>query len=271
MRLPAFLVAFALAVSSAAVAAQQAQTHVRLHAPPGAPLAQIPVTPDLEPTDSTIEMAPINQACDAIPYSANHKRWPVKTSVMPALAQQDTLTKALQKRYTVAQVLATKNLAFDTPVPPDHLDRSDAVQIGNEVHHEGDAIAIQGVVLALGCEADGDIHIDLAQSSNAKTCVVVEVANPADLDRGIPPSAAAFVARMERPLRRRFTEIYNQGSPHETPRNPVFSMTVVGQLYYDTDHLQRNNAGGGRGLRFNGVGCARNLWEVHPILDIAEP
>jgi len=270
MRRVSLLAALIVLVASAAIAAEQARTHVHLHAPPGAKLVQIPVTPDLEPREDALEMAPVNQACDAVPYSPNHKRWRVKTSVLPALAQQATLTQALAHRYTVGQMLAAKNLPFDTSVPPDHLDRTDAVAIGNDVHHEGDAIAVRGVVLALGCEADGDIHIDLADSTSSKTCAVVEVANPADLDRNLPKNAAAYVASMEKPLRRRFTEIYNQGSPHTTPRNPAFTMTVVGQLYYDTDHLRRNDPGGGRGLQFNKVGCARNLWEVHPILDIAE-
>lgn len=242
-----------------------ARSHVRFEysylVPP------MPVVTNLEAPSSEVQalMAPVGTKCNQIP-PANHKRWVVKMSVLGALAQEQTLTNAMSHAYSAADLIVAANLSGD--VPRTELDRSEGVTIAGDAHHEGDAVAIRGVILALGCEADGDVHIDLAPSLHSKTCMVVEVPNPRDFG-----SAAAsaeerdYLTSMWEPLRRRFSEIYSDSG--ETPTEP-YEITVVGQLYFDTDHMMASDPGGGRGIHVGGRSCARNLWEVHSVLDMTE-
>jgi hypothetical protein len=250
--------------SNGVAQSEWAHSHVRFEYPISQQLQAMPVLTNLEQEPGMTEMmAPVGEKCNQTP-PANHKRWLVKTSVMKPLASQAVLTGAMQHPYEVADVIAARNLS--KPVPATALDRSEAVTIAHDAHLENDAIAVHGVILALGCEADGDVHIDLATSLKSPTCLVIEVPNPKDVGAQ-PGEEKAYLTSMWGPVRRRFTEIYDDSG--ETPTSQ-YDVTVVGQLYFDTDHMEQNDAGGGRGLKIAGRTCARNLWEVHSVLDMTE-
>lgn len=242
-----------------------ARSHVRFEYP--YPVPPMPVVANLEAPTTEMQplMAPVGAKCNQI-LPANHKRWPVKMSVLGALAEEQTLTNAMSHAYSAADVIVAQNLGG--AVSHTELDRSEGITIAGDTHHEGDAVAVRGVILALGCETDGDVHIDLAPSLQSKTCMVVEVPNPRDFGAAAPyAKEREYLTSTWEPLRRRFAEIYSDSG--ETPTEP-YEITVVGQLYFDTDHMIASDPGGGRGIHVGGRSCARNLWEVHSVLDMTE-
>lgn len=266
IRLVSIAISVCVIVTSTGMAQTQwAQSHVRLEYPAGQPVASMPVVTNLEPpSEDTAYMTSLGAKCNQVP-PGNHKRWAVKMTIMPSLASQSVLTQAISHPYQVSAVVAAHNLSGQ--VSPVALDRSEAVNIAGNTFHEGDPIAVHGVILALGCEGDGDTHIDLASSLTSSTCLVVEVPNPKDFGAQGSQTERTFLTSMWTPLRKRFTEIYNDSG--EQPTTP-YDITVVGQLYFDTDHRNSKDPGGGRGIHVNGRSCARNLWEVHSVLDMTE-
>lgn len=120
------------------------------------------------------------------------------------------------------------------------------VTIGASSFHEGDVIATSGYVLASTCEGDdGDFHIDIAPSSGADICAVVEVPNPYYIRQA---GVRAAVNRAESVAKQLAVGEY---------------VTVTGQLFYDAAH-GGSSAGGGRGVNH----CAQSLWEIHPVFRV---
>lgn len=115
------------------------------------------------------------------------------------------------------------------------------VEIGGRAFHEGDFISTTGVVRASTCEKDdGDFHVDLS-ASDSGPCAVVEVPNPYYIGQaGLKTRVADAEIKAK------------QLSVGET-------ITVAGQLFYDTAH--GGSPGGGRGVEK----CATSLWEIHPV------
>jgi hypothetical protein len=130
------------------------------------------------------------------------------------------------------------------------------VSVGSTSVREGQIVAVEGYVYAIGCESDGDYHIDVTATDHADdtTCFVAEVPLPQYIS--------------DASLRSIVTRARAEGAALQ----PGDHIHIVGQFFYDAWHMPNTPAklhddpGGGRGKGH----CAGTLWEVHPILSVTQ-
>jgi len=191
---------------------------------------------------------------NSCPFQSGVSRWSIKTSMPnPASAATDVDLASL--------MLSSNNppLSKQDKSAIEHQryggDLRVAATNGNGVTiHEGDKIRVLGYLQNIGCDPDGDYHIDIATSESSAQCMIVEVSDPSQIqDPGL--------LNLVQPARD-IAEGYR--STGELPRTP---MAIEGQLFLDAFHYSTKQPGGGRGKGY----CATNVWEIHPITLIASP
>ncbi|MBI4930863.1 MAG: hypothetical protein HY841_08890 [Bacteroidetes bacterium] len=131
---------------------------------------------------------------------------------------------------------------------------ADEIQVKNQKLKEGDIVTIKECWIHLvGSESDNDYHIQISgNKTNTTQCLVIE----------IPPKSS------DKKLSSKFKELRKKLEKHHTDKllSQPLRVSVTGQFFFDDDHVEKTNAGGGRGK--DGM-KATNLWEVHPVTDLS--
>ena len=193
-----------------------------------------------------------------VPFSAAKEikpgveRWPIKTSVPANAVQRKVPLSELLKfpdppdvRHNDARYQAPRIPPFDNP-------------LGLK---EGDAISTNGWLHLVAGESDGDYHIQVSDSpTSGDHCIVVEVPSG---DPAFVKSAALQlkVERVRAFIRDKLLRGKEPSSAGSVMQHPVY-VTIVGQLFYDDAHVG-DPPRGKKGMH------AANLWELHPVTDIA--
>lgn len=188
------------------------------------------------------------------------ERWAIKTSLSKATVSAQTLDDAISSAADVADFMTVKNIgkiakSFDTKRV------STPISLAGDSVKEGDIVGVTGFIRSVGCEGDGDFHVNISPSRSTTKCAVVEVPNPAKLEH--TPSAA-FVKQKTAALRKTLAKMYAAAKANNKTYPKV---TFAGQLFYDGTHFTASKPGGGRGAQLApGTPCATRLWELHPAL-----
>ncbi len=190
--------------------------------------------------NTTLAFTP-NASCDD--RGPGKERWFVKTSLPVPATTPAQLANAAGNAYDVSDFMVAKNVgsvgkAFDAVRIPN------PVAIASDKRHEGDLVAVTGYIRSIGCENDGDFHVNIAPSRSVTSCAVVEVPNPNKLQN--TPSAP-FVRQRAAALRIALAQMYAAAGQKHAAYPYV---TFAGQLFYDGFHYSPSKGpGGGRGAQ----------------------
>jgi hypothetical protein len=162
------------------------------------------------------------------------ERWPVKTLADP---------NGPQVFASPVTPVTIQNL---TALPaPSREDLTQAVSTRFPAELRLQRVHLTAVVLGYKLESDRDIHIVLADPSNAATTMVAEIPDSSC----VPATYRNYFAE----LRKRFVAEFGQPHPRmRRPRNPE-PMEFTGVFFFDFLHGQ--------------TGVAPNGAELHPLLD----
>jgi hypothetical protein len=203
-------------------------------------------------------MAAPNASCDSKP--PGKERWPIKTSLPVAAPPATALDTAMANAVDIAVFMKASNVG---KIGPAYQAKRypKALTLGSTSPKEGDLVGVTGFVRSIGCEGDGDFHVNISTSRSVTTCAVVEVPNPTALAQS---SSSAFVKQKSAALRTTLAKMYAAAGTNKATYPKV---TFAGQLFYDGTHYNAANPGGGRGAQLQkGTPCATTLWELHPAL-----
>jgi hypothetical protein len=179
--------------------------------------------------------------------AAGHERWSVKTGSDP---DAQGLTGQAPTATTIAQLTA---LPVPPVLPPDG--RSDGA--------EKTVWQLDATLQAFGGEADGDVHMVLADAQG--NTMIAEIPNPGDITS--PSFFAAQIAGARTAFDNQFQIVENISQPAvpAVPAGPQATLgpdfrdvsvpvTVTGLGFFDFAHGQR--------------GVAPNAIEIHPVISI---
>ena len=178
--------------------------------------------------------------------AVKHLRAKIKTTVLQGAPTHTVEVSDLMALENIAGA-KSKDKAFEKKYHPDEI------KIKNQKLKEGDLVTIKECWIHLvGSESDHDYHIQISESkTNTAECLVIEIP-PRSGDKKL---SAKFKA-MRKKLEKYYTD--------KLLAQPLHA-AVTGQFFFDDDHVEKDNAGGGRGKK--GM-KATNLWEVHPVTDL---
>jgi hypothetical protein len=161
---------------------------------------------------------------------AGEARWAAKTDPQPA-----PLNTATIPRITPAEMYAW-------PVPAESV--PDA-----RMPAEQQWYAVLCRIVAIKIEADGDLHVEVENTSGGGPRVVVEL-----------PCGPAWCEMRKHVVEWTKASLLRRG--RLTPVNP-HNVTVIGKAFYDVDHAR-----GGKNDRGGKTPTA--VWEIHPVMKVLD-
>jgi len=199
----------------------------------------------------------VSQSADArtCKFQKGEDRWEIKTTVPAGSLDRAARAISLESLMDTQNPPLTKNqraaLAERLWAGRITVEGKD----GNDVTlREGSMISVEGFLYRARCQKDGDYHLEIGivNRKGAAHCLVVEVPDPGQIKNNAE-------------LKSRVTNVREtlDGLPAGifTGKGDHIPVKIIGQLFLDAHHIQKNDPGGGRGTKH----CATNVWEIHPV------
>jgi hypothetical protein len=180
--------------------------------------------------------------------AASHERWSVKTGSDP---DARALTGQAPTATTIAQLTA---LPVPPVLPPDG--RSDGA--------EKTVWQLTTTLQAFGGEADGDVHMVLADSQG--NTMIAEIPNPGDITS--PSYFAEQIATARTAFDGQF-QIVEDISQRTVPAAPAGPAATLGPVFHDVSVPVTITGLGFFDFAHGQRGVAPNAIELHPVISIA--
>jgi hypothetical protein len=182
------------------------------------------------------------------------ERWPIKTSVRGSANADKGKTVALDSILGLGDVAGVKK------DDPNYADKRIPDAIAPVQLHEGDIITIQGYLHLVATEDnDCDYHIQVSMSpTNGDHCIIVEVPRP---DYAATPELRTHFQNVRSFILKNLLKNKEPSATGNVMQHPTY-VSITGQFFYDDAHV-------GDPPRGKKKMHAANLWEVHPITNIA--
>jgi len=193
------------------------------------------------------------------PFKSALDRWSVKTTMPPAALSgpaQPVDLASLMKPTNNPPLTADDKAELDSARYIGDLNLQDPS--GKPVTvHEGDKVSFQGYMRNIGCDTDGDYHVDIGLADPTQGCMIIEVPDPSVIQD--PDLHQRVLAA------RKAIEAYQL--PGHGGKPAQVKVTVEGELFLDAHHYSASRPGGGRGSAM----CATTIWELHPVTLMPAP